>query len=284
MSLFSSFNSSFLQPGWLKEGVYAVYRFKCAYGSEGPLVWGDYGWELSELGEGYYRWEVLSIEGNLATLEVTFSTSKRTETTRVVINIETMDLVEDGRVWGKAWLWIDPAMFPPTQGGAVKKNITLVVSWLNETVKNPEVTPISSLSELDLPPIRTGLGSVDLVISMSAYINVTNLNLGGIIRNPISSSIISWLHDAQSGLLVSGYYIDDILTQRFGVYYFEEMEKMGEVVYWLYLEDTNVDIGAYEEQTDIFMLLRRNYSYILLGVLAVLFIIPLIKNWRGIKV
>lgn len=111
------------------------------------------------------------------------------------------------------------------------------------TVKNSGVTPIRSLSELDLPPIRTGLGSVDLVIQVSAYTNVTNLNLGGIVRSIIGPAILCWSYEAQSGLLVSGDCIDDILTQRFGVPYFKNMEKTGEVVYWMYLEDHNVEGG-----------------------------------------
>jgi hypothetical protein len=270
------------QPGWLKKGDYAVYRFKHAYASNGPLVWGDFGWELIDLGEGYYRWEVLSIEGNLATLEVTFSSSNGTETAEVVINTETMDLIEDGKVWGKAWLWIDLTALPaPSDVYTVERNIILVASWLNETVKNPRVSKVHSMSkEENLPPIKTGLGSVDLVVVVSTQTNVTNLKLGGVVHQDPSGEPLDGCYEAQCGLLVAGLYVDDILTQKFGVYYFENLGRVGEAIYWMYLEDTNVDIGISAEGTDITVLLKTYFPYILLGVLVVLFIITLVRSWR----
>jgi hypothetical protein len=280
--LFLKLNYSYSQPGWLKEGDYAVYRFKHAYASNGSLVWGDFGWELIDLGEGYYRWEVLSIEGNLATLEVTFSTSNGTETVEVVINTETMDLVEDGKVWGKAWLWIDLTALPaPSNVSTVERDITLVASWLNETVKNPRVSRIYSMSkESNLPPIKTGLGSVDLVVVVSTQTNVTNLKLGGAVQQDPYGIPLDGGYEAQCGLFVAGLYVDDILTQKFRVYYFEDMGKVGEASYWMYLEDTNVDIGISAEGTDIVVLLKMNFPYILLSVLVVLFIITLVRSWR----
>lgn len=280
--LFLKPNYAYSQPGWLKEGDYAVYRFKHAYASDGSLVWGDFGWELYDLGEGYYRWEVLSIEGNLATLEVTFSTSDGTKTVEVVIDTETMDLVEDNKVWGKAWLWIDLTALPaPSDVYTVERNITLVASWLNETVKNPRVSKVHSMSkDGNLPPIKTGLGSVDLIVVVSTQTNVTNLKLGGaVLQNPYGIPL-DGCYEAQCGLLVAGLYVDDILTQKFGVYYFEDMGRVGEAIYWMYLEDTNIDIGISSEGTDITVLLKTYFPYILLGVLVVLFIITLVRSWR----
>jgi len=274
---------SYSQPGWLKEGDYAVYRFKHAYACNRSLVWGDSGWELMDLGEGYYRWEILKLEGNLATLKVTLSTGNGTKTVEVVINTETMDLVEDGKVWGKAWLWIDMTTLPAASNvNTAERNITLVASWLNETVKNPTVSRVHSMSkEGNLPLIKTGLGLIDLVVTVSANTNVTSLKLGNVIHGPVEGGIhLFWDYEAQCGLLVSGLYVDDILTQKFGVYYFEEMAKVGEVSYWMYLEDTNVDIGISKEGTDIVVLLKIYYPYILLGILAALLIITLVRSWR----
>jgi hypothetical protein len=58
------------------------------------------------------------------------------------------------------------------------------------------------------------------------------------------------------------------------------MGKVGEASYWMYLEDTNVDIGISAEGTDIVVLLKMNFPYILLSVLVVLFIITLVRSWR----
>ena len=271
------------QPGWLKEGDYAVYKFKHAYASNGPLVWGDFGWKLYDLGEGYYRWEVLSIEGNLATLEVTLSTGNNTKTVEVVINTETMDLVENGEVWGKAWFWIDLTRLPAASDVyTVERDITLVSSWLNETVKNPRVSRVFSMSkETGSPLIKTGMGLVDLVVAVSVNTNATNLELGKIVYGPVTGGIhLSWVYESQCGLLVAGLYVDDILTQKFGVHFFEEMEEVGEAVYWIYLEDTNIDIGISAGGTDITVLLKTYFPYILLGVLVVLFTITLVRSWR----
>jgi len=283
LTLFLSPSYSYSQPGWLKEGDYAVYKFKHAYASNGPLVWGDFGWKLYDLGEGYYRWEVLSIEGNLATLEVTLSTGNSTKTVEVVINTETMDLVEDGKVWGKAWLWIDMTTLPAASDiNTVERDITLVTSWLNESVKNPTVSRVHSMSKEDSSPlIKTGLGLVDLIVTVSANTNVTSLELGKIVLGPVAGGIhLFWNYEAQCGLLVAGWYIDDILTQKFGVNFFERMEEVGEVGYWMYLEDTNIDIGISEAGTDIVVLLKMYFPHILLGVLVVLFVITLVRSWR----
>lgn len=51
-------SATFAKPSWLREGVYAVYRFECAYAlesREGDLI------RLRPLGGGYYRWVVVRL-------------------------------------------------------------------------------------------------------------------------------------------------------------------------------------------------------------------------------
>jgi len=277
------------QPYWLRRGVYAVYRFEDAYTIKSI---GEFGWEFESLGPGVYRWEVIGVEGNIARLNVTLVTKKFSRSLEVTIDTETMDLVEDGRVWGKAWLWIDVARLPPSPP-TIKavRNITVIRSWLGEEFKNPTVSRIHSVTkEGGLKPVRTGLGPVDMIVVLNVRGKRTEitcfikmLNEGGIVpKTTIHHSPggvgFAWEYDAKSGLLLSGFYIDDILTQIFNIVKFEAMGGVGEGGYWMYLEDTNVEIGLMEVGFDPIMIIKANFVFILLGILALAFILAFVRE------
>jgi len=273
------------QPAWLKKGVYAVYRFKCAYALKG---WETSWWELESLGSGYYRWEVLEVEGRLATLNVTLSTEKFTKSIIVTLDTETMDLIEDGKTWGKAWFWIDVTRFPaPPSATKVFGNITLVARWFNVSLKNTTVSRIYSITkESSLKPVKTGLGPVDKVITVRGFSNLTRLQLriDEVLHQMISiggiTLSLSWCYEARYGLLVAGEYIDDILTQKFNVVFFKDMSGAGESTYWMYLEDTNLKIEVVKSvnTTSIF---EEYFIPLLLGILAIIFAVAFIVGRRG---
>jgi len=79
--------------------------------------------------------------------------------------------------------------------------------------------------------------------------------------------------------MVSGYYIDDILTQKFGVVWFKEIlkEKRG-LVYWMCLEDTNLKLDVAAGEGGILSILKAYYAYILLVALAVLFVVAFLRG------
>lgn len=278
-------------PEWLRIGVYAIYRFDGAYGFEGPPVWSDeYGWVLTNFGPGYYRWEVIGLDGSLATLRVSISTEKLNKDIDVVLNAETMDLIEDGKVWGKAWFWIDLAKLPPTSELTVIRNITFCHSWFNITLDWMRVSRIHSLTgEAGLKPVETGLGPVDLVVVAGGRTeSLKNLKykVDGVTAEHIISGEFgsSGDYDAKSGLLLAGNHIDDILAQKFGIWLFEEMAKSpGEASCWLILEDTNVPIGISGGGTSMLGLLRSYYPYILISILISIFIITFVAGRRRIR-
>jgi len=284
----SSCSQRFSMPNWLGVGVYAVYRFSGAYGFEESPFWSDeYGWILTNFGPGYYRWEVSGVNGSLVTLQVTLSTEKWNRAVEVILNAETMDLVEDGKIWGKAWFWIDSANLSPTSENTVVRNTTFCRSWLNMTFSYMRVSRIySQTRESNLKPIETKLGLVDLVITVSGWIEGLK-NLKYKVDHVIADEIIvgsyglSSDYDAKSGLLLYGTYIDDILTQKFGIHLFEEMTKeTGKAAHWLLLEDTNIPIDVSGGGVSALELLKGYYPYILIGILISLFIITFIASRR----
>ncbi len=269
------------QPSWLKEGVYAVYKFKCAYalksqGSDGYV-------ELYSVGGGYYRWEVVEVNGKLVVLNVTLKTGNLVRSVLVTIDSETMDLLEDGKVWGKAWLWIDLTKHPAPQSyTTIIRNVTLIVRWLNGTVKNPKFSRIYSISkETFLKPLKTGLGIVDECVTVSVITNVKYVRIEGkgMSFSPGPRLGLSWYYETKCGIFYAGSYIDDILTQKFGVFYFEHMSRVHEPGYWMILEDTNLEIGVIREYgMDFLSALKGYYIYILLGVLATLFVVAFLRG------
>ncbi|MEM2936206.1 MAG: hypothetical protein QW231_03410 [Candidatus Bathyarchaeia archaeon] len=268
------------QPFWLREGVYAVYRFNGAYALEG---WGPEGWELYGVGGGYYRWEVVKVDGRLAVLNITLKTGDLIRRVQVTIDTETMDLIEDGRVWGKAWLWINLAKLPASHpDNMVVRNITLIMNWLNETLKNPNVSRIYSVSkETFVKHPETGLGTVDEVVTISVSTNVTHLKIGNRTIKISPGLTLAWTNEVKCGLLVAGRYMDDILSQKFGIVYLDDMAKKGEAVHWMILEDTNLAIGV-SGGADFLSILEGYYIYILFGVLVILFIAAFLRGrvWR----
>lgn len=289
-SLYSP-NSVMGKPGWLREGVYAKYVFVRAYVLEGR---NNSAFVLRDLGKGYYMWKVLRIEGDLAILNVTLKTENVTRSIKVILNIKTMDLIgEDGKAWGKAWFWIDIARLPPSPPTIKEvRNITVIRDWLGEELKNPTVSRIYSITkEANLKPVKTGLGSVDMIVTLNVRtkrIEITYIlkRIGRMGKMEVVTSRhyapgglgFSWDYDAKSGLLLSGYYIDDILTQVFNIVRFEDMSEMGEGGYWMYLQDTNVEIGLMKVRFDPIMVIRENFVIILLGILVLIFILAFIRG------
>ena len=260
------------QPHWLRKGVYARYRFRNAYTFEGAV------------GGGNYSWEVVDLKGVFAVLNVTFSCENFTRSLFVTINSETMDLVEDGEVWGKAYFWIDLTRLPsPYPDRMIVRNITLVMNWLNMTIENPRVSPIYSSSRTAplYKPVSTGLGPVDKIVTLSKRINLTHLDVGGREMSFPLGFGISSSYDAKYGILLKMTYVDDILYQKFGIIWFDDISgKRGDYIRWIELEDTNLDLDIIEEGINIPVLLRRYYVHILFIVLAVIFAVASIRGMR----
>lgn len=266
------------QPSWLREGVYAVYRFSCAYALKNRTA--NY-IELQPIGGGYYRWEVVRVDGVLAVLNVTLKVGNIMRSILVTINTETMDLIEDGRVWGKAWLWIDLVKLPaPSPDTTVVKNITMVMNWLNETVENPRVSGVHKTS---LKPVETGLGPIDTSVVMSATTSITCFKTRS--WTLISSGfLLNGEYEVKCGLLVDGRYMDDILSQKFGIIFFDDMVlSKGYPCYWMVLEDTNLEIGVGLASPDPLTILIDNSLYIFLGVLAVVFVLAFVRGRVWLK-
>lgn len=287
------------RPYWIHKGVYAVYSFKKAYIVKG---FGEYGWEFISIGGGYYRWEVLDVNGELAVLNVTVNTGNLAKSINVTINTETMDLIdEEGRVWGKAWLWINLVRLPPSNISLVR-NITVVIKWLNESLKDPLVTPIYSSTKNGLVPVKTELGSVDNVVSFAMirttlknymYDNTTfTIDTSAEGEEKPCGQTLQWDYEAKYGLMIEGLYMDDILSQKFGIPYFEKLPSViptekGSLEredypypYWIRLSDTNLDIEIMGSSDDIFGLLKKYFLQTLFIVLALLFVLAFIRSRR----
>ena len=281
LSSFIQVNHVYAVPTWLRKGIYAVYKFERAYVFAEKLSPGHV--RVRSVGRGYYRWEVLSVEGKYAVLNVTFKAEDLAGSVIVTINTETMDLIDDyGKVWGKAWFWIDLARIPASHPDRTTvRNIIVVMNWLNETVKNPRVSRVFSLSrESHLRSPKTPLGYVNRCVVMSVQVpNITHLRKPyGVSFCPSGTPLYGY-YEAKCGLLYAGMYMDDILSQKFGVVYFELLGEKGEQAYGIILEDTNVDIGVVSEiGVDPVTLLKNNYLYILTGVLAALFLYAFLKG------
>lgn len=272
------------QPYWLRRGVYAVYRFEDAYTIKSI---GEFGWEFESLGPGVYRWEVIGVEGNIARLNVTLVTKKFSRSLEVTIDTETMDLVEDGRVWGKAWLWIDLAKIPaPPDVDVITRNITFFMEWLNMTNTRTRASRIISVTKEGIlsEPVKTGLGGIERVVTVGYQTNMKEFKFiveGRTARLILPTGNLSRgvIYEAKYGIMVSGYYIDDILTQKFGVVWFKEIlkEKRG-LGYWMCLEDTNLKLDVAAGEGGILSILKAYYAYILLVALAVLFVVAFLRG------
>ena len=218
-------------------------------------------------------------------MNVTLEAEGLTASILVTLDTETMDLIEDGEVWGKAWFWIDltklPASYPAR---TVIRNITLVMSYFNETIRNPRVSRVySMLRESQLKPPKTGLGIVDKKVTISVSTNVTRLKIGKTVIRitpipPYTGFGLSLGYEAKYGIFLYGFYIDDILSQKFKVVYFDDMALKGEPAYWMILEDTNLDLDIVNPGLDLISIFRNYYLYILFGVLAVLFIMAFLRG------
>lgn len=254
------------RPSWLKKGVYACYRFLEAYTLNGSL------------GGGRYCWRVVEVDGRFAVLEVTLETENFTRSVNVTIDVETMSLVEDGEVWGKAYFWIDLVRLPsPYRDRAVVRNITLVMDWLGETVSNPKVSRIHHLGK----PIQTGVGPIDMVVTVFTRTNITYLKAGKLEIMFTPGLYIACSYDAKYGILIDGEgYMDDILSQKFGIIGFKLMSKKGEYARWIVLDDTNLELEISKGGVNIISLLRENYVYILLLIMAIIFIVAFLKGRR----
>ena len=276
------------QPYWLRRGVYAVYRFEDAYAVKG---FGESGWELVSLGGGYYKWQVVDVNESVAVLEVTLRAGNMSRSVNVTLDLETMSLIdEDGRVWGKAWLWIDLTKMPPAPpNNTIIRNVTVVMNWLNESLRNPLVSRVYSLTKEGglKAPFRMGLGSVDRVVSFSSIktglrrykrdnTTVSVMTVGP--ENKPAGLMLQWLYEAKYGLMIGGWYMDDILSQKFGIVLFSELSHRGGYGHWIYLYDTNLDIGVSAGGFDILAFLKQYYIYILIVALASLFIAVLLRG------
>lgn len=239
------------EPYWLKPGSYATYVFDSAYLTSG--IWTK---------NGSYGWRCLSVNGGLATLNVSFQAEAIlreivgggvSETkimirnsTLVTINITSRALIdEDGNVWGYAHFWIDPVKEPWSgEGDAPEGNITLVSNYFNATINKARVERMVRESAYDISPLETPFGKFDETAAMWARFEGPLL----IQKFVMTGGIFQFLYESRLGLLVGGTYMDDILCNRFGVVTLPEKKpKTGMPEMGLRLAETNLEVGVLKE-------------------------------------
>lgn len=98
-----------------------------------------------------------------------------------------------------------------------------------------------------------------------------------------AGEIICGYYETKCGLLYGGDYMDDILSQKFGIVYFKSMSVVRQAGYWIVLEDINLEIGVGLASPDLATILINNSIYILLGILATIFILALIRGRIWLK-
>jgi hypothetical protein len=240
------------QPDWLTVGTYAVYRAGCIKGGcdwpVNPLFLNGsrLGDEDSDVvaTELTLRWEVEAMEGGLARLNVTMYYAVQRvifanfqpvgyehlrdvrHQTFVTLVLESRDLVDaTGVVWGKWILWINPGLETFNETGIA------VLNWIEGT---PVLWKIRPPQSVDVWGIQTEVGTFHSWITGTNYIHCPEVqDFGERFRcnsernsyaqfwngtGPRGSLFLQPAYHVATGMLLrSPTYIDDVLTQRFGV-------------------------------------------------------------------
>lgn len=130
----------------------------------------------------------------------------------VVVDLDTRDMIdEDGKRWGKWILWIDPLKYP-LEG---KTEELFVMNWLN----TPISLNITYRAPPDSIPKETIFGEIKRYFSAAPRWPIENellLELGG----GRASILPVYYYEPRTGIFLQiGIYdyIDDLLTQKFGI-------------------------------------------------------------------
>ncbi|MFQ5871538.1 MAG: hypothetical protein ACE5IB_05220 [Candidatus Geothermarchaeales archaeon] len=220
-------------PSWFSGGAYAKYAFGgCS----------SHGWELfvnatfyhlggppyevrAQACYGRYEWMVEEVEGKIAHVAVHLEGVRLLDqrvpyerrvinaTTHVDVDLETLELVEEGRVWGR---W--PFLVKP--GELDDGPVTVATNWINGiniTLRDlhspqwalgpppPEPTPPYDLTK-DSGYLYVGSTEVDVDISLPGFHMVGDLPF-------------SYWYEIRTLLFArSTSYVDDILYHNFGIY------------------------------------------------------------------
>ncbi len=159
---------------------------------------------------------------------------------QVVVDLDTMMMIgQDGKSWGKWIMWINPFRYP-LQGSTEE---LFVKNWLNTTM-NLNVTYISPQ---DARPTDTVLGEVKSSFAASASQPIENEFLTEIGLGGIPKIFVSYQYEARTGILIGptvGTYLDDVLTQKFGIIYtqFETVDKGDYYAPLFNLNQTNISL------------------------------------------
>ena len=158
---------------------------------------------------------------------------------QVVVDLDTMMMIgQDGKPWGKWIMWINPFRYPLED----RTEEMSVMNWLNTTV-NVNVTYVSPQYA---SPTDTVLGEVKSYFAASASRPIENEFLTEIGLGGIPKMYISYDYEARTGILIgpTGHYLDDVLTQKFGIIYieFETVDKGDYYAPLFSLNQTNISL------------------------------------------
>jgi len=275
------------EPTWLRSGSYAEYSFATAFLAKGS--WSD---------PGTYRWCCVSIADDIAVLNVTLKTSytlrenaegniRETRfdvdnSTTVFVNTTTRALLDErGQAWGYAHFWIDMTKEPQSAGMQPnQRNMTLVQNYFGMTIGNATVggaVKVGSCCTLNTP-----FGKFAEFVTIYAMIPQPLV----ISDFSTSGGILQFFYEVKSGLLVGGSYMDDVLSNRFGVVILQEATvELGRPPMELRLTGTNIDVELSKEEASLFDQVLEWVKMNAIQIAVACFTIPLlVLTLRGRKI
>jgi len=243
-------------PYWLREGSYAEYLIANVHLNNCTIIRGElvYGWNCTRKTPEYAFLEAYLKKRDGRTVM----------STHVQVDLASKNLIDPelGTAWGKCLFWIDP-------WDMGTENVVMMFNWTGQTLyanvslqkSQQEIpagfetfkTPFRDFEETQM----CGMGFIQLPYPPESDVS--------------GYFLVSFRYDVKSGLAIGGFYLDDILHNRF-----EILHIIGGIAgykYQMLLLDTNI-FDIKEENPD--------YSLAVLGAgLVTCVAVPtLVFVWR----
>jgi hypothetical protein len=189
-------------PYWLREGSYAEYLIGDIHLNNGTCIPGRF----------VYGWKCMAKTPEYALLEVYLKQQggKIVMSTQVQVDLVSKNLIdpESREAWGKCLFWIDP-------WDIGVRNVPILFNWTGRTL----------YANISLPPSQGELpaGFEWFKTPFRDFEETQVCGMGFVqLPYPPESNIVGYFlfslrYDAKSGLAVGGFYLDDILCNRFDV-------------------------------------------------------------------
>jgi len=152
----------------------------------------------------------------------------------VMINLHTMQMIGDnGESWGKWAMWINPLKYPiegPTEE-------LFIMNWLNTSI----YLNVTYHAPPNSIPENTVLGEVKRYFSATTLHGIENDFLTELGVSGLNDILPCYLYEARTGIFLGPTlfdYLDDILTQKFGIIKTHEIE----LYFPFTLSSTNIQV------------------------------------------